>query len=239
MLTKSFSTEFSTQSELTIEDSAPPPVSRALTDMPDKWTLLEDKDDDLIMESPAQPAVQPSPPPSIPEFRTDSKESMTMMVEGSLLAPPSCSERISPLPTGNPSHSRASVETARLPQIIAAPIEEAHTNQKQPRVVEKDDRDQRLLESPQFPEQPMIIPEPSQMESLISKVPLSVKRLKPLKEAKQMSESKEESRTAGPASGEFCTEEDDDQRSSSTSTIISVNASQLSAFRKARRSQKW
>ncbi len=84
MLKELSSTEASTQSELTVEDSALRPISRALTNVPDKWTSLEDGDDDLIMERPAQPAAQPSPPPSGPEFRMVFKELMTMMAEGSL-----------------------------------------------------------------------------------------------------------------------------------------------------------
>jgi hypothetical protein len=81
-LAESSSTEASTQSELTVEDSALQPVSRPL--VPDKRTPLEDKDDDLIMERPAQPVAQPSLPPSGSDFGTVSKEPMTMTAEGSL-----------------------------------------------------------------------------------------------------------------------------------------------------------
>src|SRR5258707_4133681 len=55
--------------------------------MPSFWInghLFEDEDDDLIMESPAQPAVQPSPLQVAPNFAQFSKEPMTMIAEGSL-----------------------------------------------------------------------------------------------------------------------------------------------------------
>ena len=69
-----------------------------------------------------------------------------MTAEGSPSAPLSRSERTSPLPDGNPSHSRPSVKPTQPLQIIAAPIEGAYKNKNQPRAVEKDNRNQRPLE---------------------------------------------------------------------------------------------
>ncbi len=228
-LAESSSTEASTQSELTVEDSALPPASGALTDVPNKQTPLSTasstEDDDPIVERPAQPAVQPSPPPSGPESGTVPKEPMTMTAEGSPSAPPSRSERTSPLPDGNPSHSRPSVKPTQPPQIIAAPIEGAHKNKNQPRVVEKDNRNQRPLE-----------------KSLISKVGSSltettgtVKKKKP--NQRQRKKKKEELQAQRQANS-VQKEEDDVKATLPPSAMISPNATQSSALQQSPKNEE-
>ncbi len=113
-------------------------------------------------------------------------EQMMMTVEGSLSAPPSCSEWILPLPDGNPLHLRAykplSLPKSLLPQskrLIKI------QNQYQPHAVNHNG--QQPLENPQLQEQPsMIIQEPLRWNlPSLKLVHLLVNRLKPLKGGSQ------------------------------------------------------
>ncbi len=146
-----------------------------------------------------------------------------MMADGSPSAPPSCSERTSPLPNGNPLHSRLSVKPTQPPQIIAAPIEGAHRNKNQPRAVEKDNRNQRPLE-----------------KSLISKVGSSLSEttgiVKKKPNKRQRKKKKEELQAQCQANS--VQEEDDVKATLPPSAMISPNAAQPSALQQSPKNEE-